>query len=680
MPLQKIKNEEDEEINLLKQIFLPNLQFASYFAIIQVLFVIFGLIVFVVDFWNNFKDQLFLFFLLAMISSYLIPFSYFLRKKLFPKNSIGLFFEIMLNGIAISFFLFSVFTFSEASKIGNSGVYLPEYKIIFILTFLFSFNKYAYIKLLCGLALFFDFIKRLDKLYSLIKKIEKFDNANPTVKKLLIKYKLNDLLWKKKLMDKHAYRLPKTIEIIYRTLIELNIISGISLIKPNNRIYHEKNYERDREKVLNFVEIRQKDLKVECYFSCEGNLAMENIDSNAFKSRIMEYAKDYGINLRAVHVDKEAQKVVFYLLPHYVELPVELLEILQSIDMAFAKMQIKNFEGDFPEVNDVQILDQEKDTIYAVKIRYQLPKGLSQSTIIDQVNKFTLQSYVRKKIYTLAKNPAADFLDIYIEVYKKDFSHLNYKDLEQGSDLRLPIGYDLVTRKTLFANLTTVDMQKSDHGLTPHLLVAGATHSGKSVWAKQIILQLMRTLTPDQVRLILVDPKKVTFSKFAESPYLLSPIMTRLNSLKDFFDLNLQVIEERYKQFMDKKVENIQEFNALNKGGTDDNVQMPYIILIIDEFADSIDAQKYRDRESIIKGLKRIGQMGRAAGFHMILLTQRATSQNIDGEIKANIAGKIAFKVTSETDSYFILGEKGAEALHHPGEALANLGDDLITE
>lgn len=196
----------------------------------------------------------------------------------------------------------------------------------------------------------------------------------------------------------------------------------------------------------------------------------------------------------------------------------------------------------------------------------------------------------------------------------------------------------------------------------PHLLVAGSTGSGKSVCINGIITSLLLRATPEEVKLLLVDPKKVELSYFNNIPHLLAPVVT--DPKKAAFALRKIVteMEERYEAFAAAGVRNIEGYNAQ----VESIDKMPFIVVIIDELADLMLVASKDVEESIM----RITQMARAAGIHLIVATQRPSVDVITGVIKANIPSRIAFAVSSQIDSRTILDMGGAEALVGKGDML----------
>ncbi len=194
----------------------------------------------------------------------------------------------------------------------------------------------------------------------------------------------------------------------------------------------------------------------------------------------------------------------------------------------------------------------------------------------------------------------------------------------------------------------------------PHLLVAGATNSGKSVCLNAIIISLMYQNNPDELRFIMVDPKRVELSVYNNIPYLLTPVITDVNKTVNALKWCLNEMDIRYDILSAAGKKNIQTYNEKAE------IKMPYIIFIIDELADLMVAASKDIEASVI----RLAQMARAVGIHLILATQRPSVDVITGLIKANMPGRIAFSVASSTDSRTILDSLGAEKLLGRGDML----------
>jgi DNA segregation ATPase FtsK/SpoIIIE, S-DNA-T family len=199
----------------------------------------------------------------------------------------------------------------------------------------------------------------------------------------------------------------------------------------------------------------------------------------------------------------------------------------------------------------------------------------------------------------------------------------------------------------------------------PHLLVAGATNSGKSVCLNSIIISLLYQNSPDDLRFIMVDPKRVELPVFNGIPHLLTPVITEVSKTINSLRWCLNEMERRYEILNQAKKKNIQSYNKTSEE------KMPYIIFIIDELADLMVAASKDIEGSII----RLTQMSRAVGIHLILATQRPSVDVITGLIKANMPARIAFSVASAIDSKTILDLSGAEKLLGQGDMLFSTAD-----
>ena len=204
----------------------------------------------------------------------------------------------------------------------------------------------------------------------------------------------------------------------------------------------------------------------------------------------------------------------------------------------------------------------------------------------------------------------------------------------------------------------------------PHLLVAGSTGSGKSVCINSFICSILMYRKPDEVKLMLVDPKKVELSNYNGIPHLLCPVVSDPKKANVALQKIVAEMERRYDVFAENNVKNIGSYNEMiekNNKINDTNVpKMPYIVVIIDELADLMLVAAKEVEDSIM----RITQMARAAGIHLIVATQRPSTDVITGVVKANIPSRISFAVASQIDSRTILDMKGAEKLLGKGDML----------
>jgi S-DNA-T family DNA segregation ATPase FtsK/SpoIIIE len=194
----------------------------------------------------------------------------------------------------------------------------------------------------------------------------------------------------------------------------------------------------------------------------------------------------------------------------------------------------------------------------------------------------------------------------------------------------------------------------------PHLLIAGTTGSGKSVYINTIILSLLYKLTPEKCKFILIDPKMLELSTYEGIPHLLCPVITEAKKATSALGWVVKEMESRYKLMTKEGVRNIEGYNNNNK------IVMPYIVVIVDEMSDLMLVAG----KEIENYVQKLSQMARAAGIHIIMATQRPSVDVITGTIKANFPTRISFQVSSKIDSRTILGEQGAEQLLGKGDML----------
>ncbi len=196
----------------------------------------------------------------------------------------------------------------------------------------------------------------------------------------------------------------------------------------------------------------------------------------------------------------------------------------------------------------------------------------------------------------------------------------------------------------------------------PHLLVAGATGSGKSVCINTIIASILYKATPDEVKLLLIDPKKVELSTYQGLPHLFAPVVTDPKKASNVLKLVVEEMESRYELFSDSGTRGISSYNK----SVSSEERLPYIVVIVDELSDLMMVAASEVEDNIC----RLAQMARAAGIHLVIATQRPSVDVITGLIKANIPSRISFAVSSQTDSRTILDMGGAEKLLGKGDML----------
>jgi len=248
-----------------------------------------------------------------------------------------------------------------------------------------------------------------------------------------------------------------------------------------------------------------------------------------------------------------------------------------------------------------------------------------------------------------------------IEVPNKEVEAVFLKEVIQSKEFR-----DNPSKLT-FALGKDISGQNmvADIGKMPHLLVAGATGSGKSVCINSIIISLLYKANPNEVKLLMIDPKVVELGIYNGIPHLLIPVVTDAKKAAGALNWAVQEMVNRYKLFADKGVRDIKGYNAVAKPEEGEE-PLPQIVIIIDELADLMMVAPNDVEDAIC----RLAQMARAAGMHLVIATQRPSVDVITGVIKANIPSRIAFAVSSQVDSRTILDMAGAEKLLGKGDML----------
>lgn len=257
-----------------------------------------------------------------------------------------------------------------------------------------------------------------------------------------------------------------------------------------------------------------------------------------------------------------------------------------------------------------------------------------------------------------------------IEVPNRTRSMVRLRDILEGSKFKsakssvtICVGKDL-TGRNIVADLAKM----------PHMLVAGATGSGKSVFINSLILSLLYKSSPENVRLIMIDPKKVELNVYNGIPHLLIPVVTKPSLAASALNWAVKEMTDRYDVFARESVRNLDGYNQLAKRKDNDLKHLPRIVIIVDELADLMQVASAEVENAIY----RLAQLARAAGMHLVIATQRPDVKVITGTIKANIPCRIAFSVNQLVDSRTILDESGAQHLLGNGDMLFKFGGKPI--
>ncbi|MFB6225979.1 MAG: DNA translocase FtsK, partial [Candidatus Paceibacteria bacterium] len=287
------------------------------------------------------------------------------------------------------------------------------------------------------------------------------------------------------------------------------------------------------------------------------------------------------------------------------------------------------------------------------------PKGVKLGRITSLSNNLSL-ALAAHPIRIEAPIPGKSLVGV--EVPNETKAQVTLKELlkskefnDREHDMMMALGKD-VAGKVWFADLP--DM--------PHLLIAGATGSGKTVCLNTIIMSLLYQNTPETLRFIMVDPKRVELKDYDGLPHLLTPVITKAKEAVNALEWTIKEMERRFDVLSESGSRNIDSYNKKHP----DN-KMPHLVFIIDELADLMQAASNEIESATI----RLAQMARAVGIHLILATQRPSVDVITGLMKANIPARISFSVASATDSRVILDEPGAEKLVGQGDMLLSTSD-----
>ena len=352
----------------------------------------------------------------------------------------------------------------------------------------------------------------------------------------------------------------------------------------------------------------------------------------------------------------------------YKKPPLSLLDPIKSTDQSTDRDLIKKntqvLQSTFKSFGVKVII--KKAILGPTITRYEVQPavGVKVSRIVNLADDLAL-ALAAKDIRIEAPIPGKPFIGI--EVPNRATSVVSFKDVMEHQDARakkdpmnVPLGKD-VTGGTISANLAKM----------PHLLIAGSTGSGKSVAINTILASILMKARPEDVKLVLIDPKMVELSVYNGVPHLLIPVVTDAKLASNALRKVVKEMERRYKLFAAGGVRNMGEYNQKVAENNQDKSKpamkpLPYILVVVDELSDLMMVGGHDVEGAIV----RLGQMARAAGIHMILATQRPSVDVITGLIKANVPSRISFAVSSGVDSRTILDQTGAEKLLGRGDML----------
>lgn len=338
-------------------------------------------------------------------------------------------------------------------------------------------------------------------------------------------------------------------------------------------------------------------------------------------------------------------------------------ELLESSQLLERKLQDFSVEGRVVQVHTGPIV-----TMY----EFEPAPGVKISRISALADDLALSLKARSVRISALPGKAA----LGIEIPNRNRETVSLREIiasetfkRSSSKLTLALGKDI------FGAPVVADLSRM-----PHLLVAGSTGSGKSVFLNTMITSLIYKSSPDEVKMLMIDPKLLELSSYDGIPHLISPVITNPKEAAEMLRKMVYEMERRYRLIAQKGVRNVESFNA----EAEPDERIPYIVIFIDELADLMFASASRVEDSIA----RLAQMARASGMHLVLATQRPSVDVITGVIKANFPARVAFHVTSRIDSRTILDAQGAEQLLGkgdmlfmlPGKPMVRVHGALVTE
>ena len=290
-----------------------------------------------------------------------------------------------------------------------------------------------------------------------------------------------------------------------------------------------------------------------------------------------------------------------------------------------------------------------------------MPEGISVKRVLSLDADIAYALSAKGEIRIEAPIPGRSIVGI--EVPNNKVAKVSIKDVLQSKEFSLsPSPLTFALGKDITGNVKVCNLQKM-----PHLLVAGTTGSGKSVCLNSIIVSILYKSSPDEVKFIMIDPKQVELSMYEGLPHMVIPkVITDPTKAVNALQWAVDEMERRFKLISEERVRNIDEYNKTDKVLQNRVRKMPYIVIIFDEFADFMAVAKNEIEDKI----RRLAGKARAAGIHLILATQRPSTDVVTGTLKANLPARIAFKVAGRIDSEVIMGATGAEKLLGYGDML----------
>jgi S-DNA-T family DNA segregation ATPase FtsK/SpoIIIE len=435
-------------------------------------------------------------------------------------------------------------------------------------------------------------------------------------------------------------------------IVGVLITTGISIRELVARVIENRRNRRERKRVRREIKIRRPELpekrKVEPLPDVEAESGTRvTLESNIFTQPTKQLKID---------IDEELAKATVYQLP-----PVSLLRKTATTRFGSKRGIKENSQLIEQTLRDFDITAEVTRVVKGPTVtRYelQLASGVKVNRVVALSDDIAL-ALATADIRIIAPIPGKSAIGIEVPNEHRELVTLgDILDSEEASRFKgmlvAGIGKDISGRPIL-----------ADISGMPHLLIAGATGSGKSVCINSILISVLTRARPDEVKMILIDPKRIELTLYTDIPHLLTPVVTNAKQAATALAWVVGEMEERFERLSEAKVRDIRGYNRLatrSKGLE----KMPYILVIIDELADLMMVAPAEVEDAVC----RIAQLARAVGIHLILATQRPSTDIITGLIKANITCRIAFAVSSQIDSRVILDSAGAEKLVGKGDML----------
>ncbi len=398
----------------------------------------------------------------------------------------------------------------------------------------------------------------------------------------------------------------------------------------------------------------------------EDNSIFENnfTQTNSVKLET-EPVKEYKqVKFDVMEEREKPKKKLYRKPPKYVKPPIDLLKVVDNSKSVVSEDHTEKarvLEETLSSFNiPAKVVTITKGPAIT-RFELQMQQGVSVKKVLGHVEDIAMsleaRGDVRMEIPIAGKNAFG------VEVPNESIDMVGLREILESYNFqgsKYPLTYAL--GKDITGNCVTARIEKM-----PHMLVAGATGSGKSVCLNSLLISLLYKASPQDVRIILVDPKQVEFTLYNGLPHMLIPnVITNPEKAMQALDWVISEMERRFTLFSQARVRNLEEYNNTEEVISELNEKLPYIVFIIDEIGDLM----LNNKKEIEEKIQKITQKSRAAGIHLIVATQRPSVDVITGKIKANLNSRIAFAVASFADSKTILDQGGAEKLLGRGDML----------